>query len=382
MARAKRIGDSMRVALLIVILLSVISSANSDLSNSSYRVMPGSSISEIIDQIYDEILTLPKNYQNVCQLFQSSEDLHYSLGIGITTARQILINCPNRSSNQVSKIVRKSYYIVPHEDLDIESWTDQGNRTFLFLGDKATYNDLKIRLLHELAIQYDAKMNLLLTRYLEIEKSIAEPRIEHREILNEAFNSSHWYPVARSFSAMRAFEFEKLWLNEQFQPMDHQVCVSKFILLLNKLKSFSTQFNYEKPHSSQMATILTDYVSELKKPRTIEQEKILIELLMSENFKVESRDHGQLSFCQYMSLPILSSDKKKNFMSHGPRPRVTGGSGGQSSSSQLHKSDRTLELQNKIREIRYEQFEMRATDPSLLLQGLMPIDHPRKLMSR
>lgn len=375
----------MKSVLLIILFSSVVSFASSDLISSSHKVIPGSPVSELIDQVYNEILTSPKNYQIVCQLFQSYADLHYSLGISVELAKQILINCPSRASLEVSKIIRKSYYIVPYDDQSIESWTDQGNRTFLFLGDSTTYNDLKIRLLHELAIQYDAKMNLLFTRYLELEKPSIEISGEHRKILNEAFNSSHWYPVARSFSAMRAFEFEKLWLSDSLQPMTHEDCESKFINLFNNLKSFSDQFKLQEPSPSQMATIISDYVSELKKPRTQEQEKVLIEFLMSENLKVESRNYGQLSFCQYMSLPILSSDRKMNFMSHGPRPRVTGGSGGQSSYSnsfQLDKSERTIELQNKIREMKSEKTDIQLMDPSLLPKRMIPIEQPSNYLGR
>jgi hypothetical protein len=221
-------------------------------------------------------------------------------------------------------------------------------------------------------------MNLILTRYLELEKQ----SIEQREMLSDAFNSSHWYPVARSFSAMRAFEFEKLWLSERMQPMTHQECVTNFIILFNKLKSFSTHLVHEEQRPSQMASILSDYVSELKKPRTFEQEKVLIESLMSDDLKVESRAHGQLSFCQYMSLPILSSDKRINFMSHGPRPRVTGGSGGQSNSFQLDKGDLTIELQKRIREIKIEKSEMQSTAPSNIPQLMIPSDQPDKLKVR
>lgn len=316
----------------------------------SIKVEPKSQIQVWIDQIYEQVLTDSHNRQLVCDLFYRSTDLYYSLGISAESSAKIYSHCQSDRPKRTSKILQKTYYISPESHSHLESWTDFGNRTFLFLDEFSSFEDLRVRLIHEFAMTFDAKMNMLYTTYVEFENAwsdsiVLDKLTNEQKNLQIAFSKSLWYPVARSFAALRAYQVENLLLNNQLDILPHSQCVTELKTLISLLKMIQEP---AKPQSAEIMLIdISDFVSKKQIPRNEAEEQSLLEFLMNEKLRVSSREYGEVSFCQYMSMPLMSSKSRHTIYANGPRPRVTGGAGGEGvgSARVQHSDNNTLRLE-------------------------------------
>lgn len=307
--------------------------AHSEWIKDSVQVQRRTEMQRLIDLSFTDLFSQPQNKHHACQLFLGEADLVYSHGISPDAARLIQQDCSNQKSLSFSKNIAKSYYISPtHERF--ESWTDQVNRTFLFVDENIGFKQLQTLLLHELAMTLDAKNSMFYTTYLRYEILPKGQRVvtisklpESEQRLQNAFNLSLWYPIARTFAVMRAYQVEKLFQFGKIAPLSHDQCVSEFQALLPFMKGIT------EPQRTDPLEIIVTQLSDLTDrnftPHSRDQEIEQLNTILDPDLRLRTRERQNLSFCQYMSFPLLSPRTLHNGMAHGPRPRVTGGSGGQ-----------------------------------------------------
>ncbi|MDG0818163.1 hypothetical protein [Bdellovibrio svalbardensis] len=301
-------------------------------------VVEGSDLQKQIDGITVEIFQNSKS-KILCGIFNDPVSAVHSLGISLPTAKRIYENCPRSSAEGTAKIMAKKYYVSFLSQNGLDSWTDYGNRTYIFADTSLNREKLKSIIIHEMAIATDAKTNMLLSTYLTYRNKehsevsnglqiITMGNLSAREeALKQAFNSSTWKPVSLTFATLRAFNFEKYLNNEEFNTNSHSSCVAEFKSLLKTIKSIP-----EVPASEdvdRMAEMIANMTSEASAPKSPEQEKQLIDFLMSQDLQLQDQQDNKMTFCQFMTRPLLTGRSLYSFFGSGPRPRLTGGSGGQ-----------------------------------------------------
>lgn len=329
--------------LLMMFLISFLWSSHS-LSESSWRdqavlVRPNSPMQKLIDDLVIEIFESPLQ-KALCTSYMNSSSVAYSLGVSLEAAHLAFKGCAEQPMRP-SKTLKKQYYIALESQSDLDSWTDFGNRTYLFLDQDITREKLKAILIHELGISLDAKANMLYTtylRYLLSQQQVSQGMVvvdvthlsEDEKKLQGAFNQSTWRPVSLAFATMRAFRLELISQGLP-QPSDHSTCVANFLRTFEVVKNLPTP-----PRSAEVdsiSEILAETASLRSAPRSIEEENKMLEDLLSENLKIKDLQGQKRTFCQFMAQPLLTGRTLYNIFGTGPRPRLTGGSGGQGGQS-------------------------------------------------
>lgn len=323
---------------LLIVFWSSFAAAEANWKSTAIAVAPDSELQEQIEEVTKEFFA-SSLHKTLCQVFLNPSSASHSLGISLEVASEIYRQCPEISSNSVAKVLPKKYYLSFNTSLGLDSWTDYDNHTYIFVDESFNKERLRAILLHELAITADAKTNFLFSGYLQYrakEHSTIQNGIqiitmddfsEHEKTLQQAFNLATWQPLRLTFTTLRAFNLEKISAGQRPLNETHSTCSTEFRELLQAIKKLPLQ-----PKSDglgQIPEMLADATSKHYAPQTSEQEEALLGFLLSENLRLYDAQDNLLTFCQFMTTPLLTGRHLHSFFAAGPRPRLTGGSGGQ-----------------------------------------------------
>jgi hypothetical protein len=279
-------------------------------------------------------------------VYQNIFSVYHSLGVSESAAKRAFAGCTH-SATPPSKALRKQYYLSFADMPLLDSWTDFGNRTYLFVGAGLTPERLKALILHEIAISIDAKSNILYSTYQMYFSN--DPPAKQNEVLKRAFNQATWKPLSMAFAALRAFNVE-LFSHQQIFKTEHLNCVNSVRKMLERTKTIPSTPRSEglEDFSEVMAEVMSNKFT----PSSEEHEKQILEELLSDQLLVSSERSETVTFCQFMLEPSLTGRSLYNLYGVGPRPRLTGGSGGQG--SLVTSQERLLENLNTAKVGQYQ----------------------------
>lgn len=372
------------LALLIIYFWSLqnVSAANSLFGDGDlYKITPDSQIQRLMDHSFTKIF-LSEAAPQLCQVFQSPAMLSHSMGVTLNTAEQIYKRCPTYVPTILNKpkIYKKQYYVSlnsPQKPF-LQSWTTTDNKTILFIDHTTTLDELEKILAHELAIALDGKMSMLLTTYFIFENLHSEIDGEKKiitlpnklspeeEKLDEAFLISRFKPIALAFATLRAFNFEKIKDDfKGYKLMEHQLCASS-------VKALTSFFVNHKDDFKGDGSIAQKLVEAITGGDKLASQNLLdaFRKILNPDFKIISEDR-EMTFCQYMSHPMLVSKSALATYANGPRPRVTGGWGPEEGLS----SPRQIEIMEKIEQEQNMAKEMASQNvKSAAIKGYLNLD--------
>lgn len=327
-----------RIILLVLHFISLAASAYSpDWQKAAVAIDWNSPFQKEIDRSFETIFQSPVK-KILCSVTYNPNSLIYSLGISPHAALRIGESCnyTDKTAGMASKVMPKKYFVAPIQDPRLESWTDLGNRTYLFVDGKFNSESLTRALLHEAAIAFDAKNRMLYSGYFRYsgKRNIQAGGItiidmgsfdEEELRLRDAFNLSATSNIATTFATIRAFQFEDFATND-FKMLDHNACVARFKETFEVVKDFK-EYNHSTELDQIQLHLANLFDSKVNDKSDAEMDAILKNIL-SEDIRIE--DQGRdVSFCQYMATPLLTGRTLYTFFSSGPRPRLTGSTGGQ-----------------------------------------------------
>ncbi|WP_413586988.1 hypothetical protein [Bdellovibrio sp. HCB274] len=324
--------------------------AASDWKNTAIPVQTSSKFQKQIDKALSQVF-MGKLHGTFCLVFQNQESLSHSLGASTPTAAALRQTCPrNTESNALStKLDPKVYLISFDGPRDLDSWTDAKNRTFIFVNENLSQQRLKSILLHEISIALDAKYNFTIRDYLrELERREYSP-VGNLNNLESAFISSMWRPIAQTFSALRAFNVEAANNGLNSITLTANSCASRFHQIFKIVRgiSYTAPAMTVETMLNNPQELLIARQSEAVAPQNASDEQQLLRELTSPAFQIRDFTGRQVSFCEFMAAPALTSNALGSFTSNGPRPRLTGGSGG--SSSLISEDKAVHEALNEVR---------------------------------
>lgn len=306
--------------------------------SNGYQVLPGSQTQELIDRAYLQIVRSAIS-TDFCKMQGTVINLVRDFGLTVDGAKKVVSECsvhPDRAE-AASKHFPKKYFIVPNDggEFPFTSWTTAENKTILFVNEGFTFDTLVNSLTHEFAIALDAKMNMMLTTYYNYENrnvtNAGGTRViyigdlsEHETKVQTAFNKSTYPPIAYTFATLRAFAIEAYAKNREWPNYmgSGKQCEAEFRSLYGLAKDHS---NWLTSEANGIAGMLMSVGATRWIP---EDEGATLSELLDPNFKIKTRN-GKLSFCQYMTTPLLTNRTLYSFFASGPRPRIGGGWGGQ-----------------------------------------------------
>lgn len=325
--------------------------ATSAWQKTAYPVKASAELQAQIDDITAEIFNSPLK-STLCGIYMDPNSASHSLGISLDAAHTIYKGCPGKNSGGTTKIMAKNYYLSFEPSNGLDSWTDYGNRTFIFADATLGRQKLKSIIVHEIAMATDTKTNMLYTTYLMYRNQV--PASEGQQVvvqgelsaqeksLQQAFNMAGWRPLSMTFATLRAFNIERALNNQKFTTDSHGACVSEFMSIFKTMKSLPEVPTSEQ--ADQIAEMLASAVSKAAAPQSPEHEKQIVDFLMAPNLQLKDHQGHRMSFCQFMTRPMLTSNLTFSFFGSGPRPRLTGGSGGQGGQSSETKWLTTTEV--------------------------------------
>lgn len=357
----------------ISLLLSGTAFGNTTWTENAVLIERGSELHTMIDEITLEIFKSPlKN--DLCTVYRNPTSVYHSLGVSEKTALAIFKDCKPVAAAP-TKVMSKQYYLSFASEPRLDSWTDYGNRTYIFANEGLTRSHLKSIILHEIAMSTDAKTNMMYTGYLMVRdqertytakngsRIISIGSLSERErTLQTAFNMAAWGPMSRTFAALRAFQLEMMAEGVSFNFKNHHLC-SRIV----RETFYKTQYLPEPPKSSgidSMAEMLAEAFDTHQAPQTREQEQELLNFLLSKDLMLKDSRSDKVTFCQFMTEPLLTSRSLYTFLSAGPRPRLTGGSGGQGKDDSDKNSmslDSAMKMIESRKDLRVENQKLRET---------------------
>lgn len=321
----------------ISFLISINVWSSTDWQESAILVSDHPALQQQVDEVTEEIFQSRLN-EVFCRVYNNSYSASHALGISQNAAARIFQHCPNPTRYTLAKVLEKKYYIAFSTPPGLDSWTDFGNRTYIFADQFLNRSKLKSIVLHEMSIATDAKTNMLLSNYLiyrgkehsqikgDLQIITLDNLTPQEESLRQAFNWSTWNPIRLAFTALRAFNLERYAETGTFDN-SHETCVAEFNHLLKTIKNLPAA-----PKATGIDLIpelLVEQTSKFNAPKSPEHETAVIEFLTSNKLRLKDIQDKDLSFCQFMSFPLPTGKSLYSFYGSGPRPRLTGGSGGQ-----------------------------------------------------
>ncbi|MNK07466.1 hypothetical protein D3C87_253800 [compost metagenome] len=340
----------------VTLATSSISMATVDWQKNAVLVTLDSEMQAQIDELTIEIFNSPLQ-KTLCSVFVNPLSATYSLGISPEAAVDIYKRCPHsKDDSSVAKFLRKQFYISFQPQAGLESWTDHGNRTFIFADKSLNRERLKSILVHELAIAMDAKMNMNFSTYAlysatsttrssgGFASTTFDMNAEEQVGLRAAFNFSSWRPIAMAFATLRAFNFEMLLHGNDFPTDNHATCVREFKSLLRVTKNLPEVSNSQGPES--VFEQLAEAASKHQTPKSAAHEAQVIDFLLDPNLRIADHQKNKMTFCQFMTRPLLTGSLTFSNLGNGPRPRLTGGSGGQGYGSQMAELEQQMASKN------------------------------------
>ena len=308
-------------------------------------VTPGSDMQKQIDEVTMEIFNYPLE---LCMIYKNASSIYYSLGVSPDAALAIAKNC-KQQADAPAKTLMKHYYISFAKSTGLDSWTDFANNTYIFVDGGLSRQRLKSIILHEIAIATDAKANMLYSTYLgitEMYKAIqknpnaggditvyVDVSTDYQKALQQAFNYASWSPLSRAFATIRAFALEAQ-AEGRPNPIQNQTqCASTVRAVLQVMKDLPAP---PKATGKDDVDLVLGFVEDLRNavdktqgPKSPEHEEAILNFLLSPQLKLKDINDTQRSFCDFMTRPLLINRSVYSMFGAGPRPRLSGGSGGQ-----------------------------------------------------
>lgn len=298
-----------------------------------------------IDKIFNEFLS-SKLSETFCGILRNPVSASYSFGMSPSAALLAFRNCKSVDSSDIAKRFPKKYILSWDKPAGLDSWTSLANETTIFYADNLDYNRLKSILLHELAVTSDAKSSMNYIRYATYQYKSQSKKSKNGSVyvdlndpevkaINKAFNIANWPLIHLSLASLRGFAFEGLYHTGEVPIQSHKQCVkevtqifhlvekSNYLLHADKLKS-------QNPSTQALEGLFQDMLS-LFSSRELDEMTLEqgLNYILDSSLKLKDHSGKSITFCQYMTLPLISNQNVDSFFSHGPRPRLTGGSGGQ-----------------------------------------------------
>lgn len=329
-------------SVLIIVFFIFMNSASASWMESSVLIERNSEMQVHIDNAFLEIFNSPLQI-SLCNLFGNPQAIYQSLGTSTEGAIKIASVCGNASRGSLSKAFTKQYYVAQDDSQTLDSWTDSSNRTFLFLNKDTKQEQLKRMLLHELAIIVDAKSGMTFPSF-----SLQTGQRSSAGTLSSLFNLAQWSPASITFAALRAINVENIFFGKPYITESHNQCSLFFREIFNMVKKMPTP----PPELIQthIVDLLSSTISSNFAPQNSEEQILLLEKILQNGEIINDQNGSSLSFCQYMSRPLLTSSSARSFFAKGPRPRLTGGSGGGQNNITMEKDialQRTIQLLQK-----------------------------------
>ncbi len=326
----------------------------------------------IINQIYIQIIRSFDQEQK-CLIFQSPDRLSESTGIDVQAAQILLKECKTKTKSENYRYNKKKHIFIFSENQTIDSWTNLQNETFIYLKSHFTIEDLYSILIHELAMTFDAKSMMYFSHYLLFSHSKRSKNLNGRLFIelrnfnseelqvNQMFNLALWTPIRFTFAALRAFHFENFVLNNKMIIPDHETCQNDFLTYFNLMKNTPTNFDRLNTPIDSALKLLTVITDESNGPKTEMDVSRNLDIILSSRLLL-SFEKRQITFCQYMSIPLLTSNSYFLSFANGPRPRLTnpnnGQGGGQNSISSLISDKKNFSFQlNPQQTVQFENFK-------------------------
>lgn len=345
----------------LIILDSMAMATNLDtnqLSSTKFNIeaiAPGHPVFQLIEEAIDSIFLNEPLRPTMCSLFGNEDSISITFGISIKKSIEIYQSCQAEfnypEARALAKIFTRKYFLIEDSNnlLPFESWTNYKNETFLVINQQTSKNDLQRLLLHEIAISMDAKTNILLSGFFMQEgqhssqngNSIlvmmpsSEEMTKQEMDLKQALEYSTNANVSMTFATMRALAIESVadyGISDWYRANTHEQCVRRFNEIYSKVLQINSILLKD---DKSMQGLLASY---LEKNIHISDDQI-IHLILDADLKVprpevkrswwgslfSNPSNTNMTFCQYMAYPKLSSKSVYSFYSFGPRPRIGGG---------------------------------------------------------
>ncbi len=307
-----------------------------------------SPIFEKIEQATQEFYDGPYGTE-LCKATASTNygDVEYSTGVSPKTAEIISNKCEKQKA-LLPKSFRKKYYVVKDTEkkLPIDSWTNRSNDTFLVIDNETTYVKLKELVAHELAFTLDSKFKLSLGRYNNLnplKDNITDKKLKHMDLMFKASQNDY---IAYLFGLMRAYQVEDLILAKPARIIikTHEECAKKVVNYFNKYQNvFHNEYFSDVEHPLAATMAGDDFVGQIIFDKNsladLQQD---LNVITDPNPYFENSENEQVSFCQYMTEPLITAGSIYNIKAIGPRPRVGGGSDDGGSSDSEHSQDKVI----------------------------------------
>ncbi len=324
---------SLFFAFFVILSFATSSHAADEWKQSAIQVKASSEFQKQIDQTITQIF-MGKLHNTFCQVFQNKDSLEQSLGVSTTVAASLRRSCPQSTETKAlsTKLDPKVYLLSFNGPRDLDSWTDARNRTYIFINGKLSQQKLKSILLHEISIALDAKYDFTMKEYSKEILRRGYSFVGNQHDLENAFISSMWRPVALAFSALRAFNVEAVNNGRPLTTLSNGSCALRFRQIYKTIQKIP----YKTPELTIEAMLyntpelLIARQSEAVAPQSSVEADRLISTLSSAALQMRDFNGRQVSFCEFMAAPALTSNALGSFLSNGPRPRLTGGSGSES----------------------------------------------------
>jgi hypothetical protein len=248
-------------------------------------------------------------YQKLCDLFNSPADLTYSSGLNSSDAELFFVRCgKHQFTTELSKKNKKRYFLFSQTSTVMkkyDSWTDTENTTYLNENLFKNTDHLTNALLHELAITHDLKMS---------SKGISSKYgVNFFDSNQKYFDLATQRPIAYSFAAVRAFNFEQ---NKTSQ--NHRECKSNFLAIFNSMPKNTIYF-----FESDQAELKNLNRSKIYLQKNANEVLTDLNTLLNDRLILDKK--SGMTFCQFMSEPELDGSMLNTLLSSGPKPWVVGG---------------------------------------------------------
>lgn len=295
-----------------------------------------------IDQTFAIYFQSPQITNILCYLYSHSLSLHWHGGVSLPQAVGLMNSCalPKDLLEYTTRVqsFQKEYVFIFTSDREKYrataairplSWTDMENVTYLFVTPETRFSDLVLSILHEISVQTDSKAQLLpTTHFLNTGVNLSDEEI--RLLRLASVNS-----ISLTFSALRAFNVEKIFLNELNLDAktvnDELNCQEKFFALFTYVKGIANRYtssNQGQSMASELYWMVAQNMSQEAQEQGFKTDLEAAQHLLTARIRVESGIlfDTEVNFCEYMSSPYLSRFKHRTMSGHGPRPPIVGGS--------------------------------------------------------
>lgn len=295
----------------------------------------------------------------LCYLYTNADSLSNFGGVSVARAKELMKACEGVTGaetpppSHVQSFEKEFLFLFAKSNEDYpttapirpSSWTDMANVTYLFVTPETRFSDLVLSILHEIAIQSDAKSKMGLVEY----KLMTSIDLDQDEI--NLFKLASIDSIDLTFATMRAFEVEKHLLvglgSLSNKPLSSENCAEAFnqtFAYVSKLAHrYSAKMQTQFLRSARNWNI-SSKMEAFAKSLNLRTEREIIDFLMKSKIRTTPGlfYDGKSSFCEFMTSPHLANKKYLTLSSHGPRPSVVGGAHSISTDAVLANIERVI----------------------------------------